>query len=68
MVQLTSDAYSEGIEVVESDNIKPRFYCVTKTVADCFKHRNKIELDVALEALEDARAQDKFSADNLWRY
>ncbi len=37
-------------------------------VADCFKHRNKIGLDMALEVLKDARSQKKASADDLWRY
>lgn len=68
MVQLSAEAYSEGIEVVERDQVKLRVYCVAKTVADCFKHRNKIGLDVALEALRDARANKKASADDLWRY
>ena len=68
MVQFSGAAYSEGIEVVERDQVKLRIYCVAKTVADCFKHRNKIGLDVALEALKDARAQKKASADDLWRY
>ena len=45
-----------------------RVYGVAKTVVDCFKHRNKIGLDVALEALRDARAQRKASADELWHY
>jgi hypothetical protein len=37
-------------------------------VADCFKHRNKIGLDVALEALRDARSERKASADELWHH
>lgn len=37
-------------------------------MADCFKHRNRIGLDVALEALKDARSSRKASADELWRY
>ena len=45
-----------------------RVYNVAKSIADCFKHRNKIGLDVALEALKDAREQKKVSADDLWRY
>ena len=44
-----------------------RVYSVAKTVADCFKHRNKIGLDVALEALKDARAQGKVNIDELCR-
>ena len=58
----------EGIETVERDGVKLRVYGVAKTVADCFKHRNKIGLDVALDALKDVRAKRRASADDLWRY
>jgi len=68
MVQMTGDVYSEGIETVERDGVKLRVYGVAKTVADCFKHRNKIGLDVALEALKEVRAKRKATADDLWRY
>ncbi|MCW5220038.1 hypothetical protein D5041_09715 [Verminephrobacter aporrectodeae subsp. tuberculatae] len=68
MVQFTGDAYTAGIEEVERDGVKLRVYAVAKTVADCFKHRNKIGLDVALEALKDARARNKASVDDIWRY
>jgi len=47
---------------------KVRVYGAAKTVVDCFKHRNKIGLDVALEALKDVRAKRKATADDLWRY
>lgn len=39
---------------------------VAKTVADCFKFRNKIGLDIALEALRDAWGQKKVTMDELW--
>jgi len=68
MVQFTGDAYSAGIEEVERDGIKLRVYSVAKTVADCFKHRNKVGLDVALEALKDARTRSKASVDDIWRF
>lgn len=68
MVQFAGDAYSAGIEEVERDQVKLRVYCAAKTVADCIKHRNKIGLDVALEALKDARAKKKAAADELWYY
>lgn len=68
MVQFTGDAYSAGIEEVERDGVRLRVYGVAKTVADCFKHRNKIGLDVALEALKDARARSKASVDDIWRF
>jgi predicted transcriptional regulator of viral defense system len=68
MIQFSGEAYTEGIEVYERDQVKLRVYSVAKTVADCFKHRNKIGLDVAIEALRDARAGKKASANDLWHY
>ena len=68
MVQFTGASYAEGIEVSKRNQVQLRVYNVAKTVADCFKHRNKIGLDVALEALKDALVQKKASVDELWRY
>ena len=68
MAQFTGEAYTAGIEEVERDGVKFRVYGVAKTVADCFKHRNKIGLDVALEALKDARARNRASVDDIWRF
>lgn len=68
MVQYSGAAFTEGIETHHRDQAELRVYSVAKTVVDCFKHRNKIGLDVALEALRDARRQKKASADDLWRY
>ena len=42
-----------------------RIYSPEKTVADCFKHRGKIGLDVALEALKTYRRQKSFNVDKL---
>jgi predicted transcriptional regulator of viral defense system len=67
MVQFTGEAFTAGIEEVERDGVRLRVYGVAKTVADCFKHRNKIGLDVALEALKDARSRNKASVDEIWR-
>jgi len=68
MVQFTGEAYTAGVEEVERDGVKLRVYSAAKTVADCFKYRNKIGLDVALEALHDGWSQGKLSMDALWRY
>ena len=68
MVQFSGEAYAAGVEVVQVDQVALRVYGVAKTVADCFKHRNKIGLDVAIEALKDALAQRKATADELWRF
>jgi hypothetical protein len=41
---------------------------VAKTVADCFKFRNKIGLDIAIEALKDSLRQKKTTANEIHRY
>ncbi|MCX7036257.1 MAG: type IV toxin-antitoxin system AbiEi family antitoxin domain-containing protein [Proteobacteria bacterium] len=68
MVQFTGEAWTAGVEEVDRDGITLRVFGVAKTVADCFKHRNKIGLDVALEALKDARTRNKTSIDEIWRF
>lgn len=68
MVQYSGESYSEGIEVFERDQVPLRVYGVAKTVVDCFKHRGAIGLDVALEALKEARSGQRASADELWRF
>ena len=45
-----------------------RLYGVAKTVADCFKHRNAVGLDVALEALKETLNTQRATADKLWRF
>ena len=68
MVQMTANAYATGIEEHLIDGMKLQVYSAAKTVVDCFKHRNKIGLDVALEALKDAWRTRKASAEDLWRH
>ena len=68
MVQYSGQSYSQGIEVFERDQVLLRVYSVAKSVVDCFKHRSAIGLDVALEALREARAGQRASADDLWHF
>ena len=68
MVQMTGDAHAAGIEEHRRDGVTLRVYSAAKTVVDCFKHRNKIGLDVAMEALKDAWRARKATADDLWQY
>ncbi len=53
IVWLTEKSYSSGITEYLLDGSPVKVYSIEKTVADCFKFRNKIGLDVALEALKD---------------
>ena len=52
--RFTKEAYSLGIEVHQVQGGSLRVYGVTKTVIDCFRMRNKIGVDIAIEALRDA--------------
>ena len=52
-------AFSAGVEVVTLDAVPVRMYSPEKTIADCFKYRNKIGLDVALEALRTYRERTR---------
>ncbi|MHB8258393.1 MAG: type IV toxin-antitoxin system AbiEi family antitoxin domain-containing protein [Acidiferrobacterales bacterium] len=67
-VRFSDAALTAGVETHPVDGTKVRVTSVAKTVADCFKFRNKIGLDVALEALREARRAKKASAEELWRY
>jgi len=68
VVRMSGAALTEGIEPVEIDGVRVPVFNPAKTVADCFKYRNKIGLDVALEALRDGWSQRKLTMDALWHY
>lgn len=68
IVRFSGEAWTDGIEVHDVDGVPVRITGIAKTVADCFKYRNKIGLDVALEALRDAWREKRVSSDDLWRY
>ncbi len=61
-------AFTEGIEVLAFPGGNIRIYNPAKTVVDTFKFRNKIGLDVAIEALRDCLRSRKVTRDELWRY
>jgi predicted transcriptional regulator of viral defense system len=66
IVRLTGRAFSFGVEEHEVDRIPVKIYSPAKTVADCFKFRNKVGLDVALEALRETWRIRKVTMDDLW--
>jgi len=61
-------AFSEGIEQVDVDGITLNVYSPEKTLADCFKFRNRIGMDVVLEALELYRTRKTFRPGKLMEY
>jgi predicted transcriptional regulator of viral defense system len=61
-------AFAMGVELHVVEGVEVKVYGVAKTVADCFKYRNKIGLDVAIEALRDALRLRKATVDELWQF
>ncbi len=68
VVRLTEPSFSEGIEKHPAEGVTVRVYSAAKTVADCFKFRNKIGLDIAIEALKDCLRQKKATVNEIYRY
>ncbi len=66
IVRFSGRAFSFGVEEHQVDRITVKVYSPAKTVADCFKFRNKIGLDVALEALRETWRSRKATMDELW--
>ncbi len=57
-----------GVEEHWIEGVRVKIFSAAKTVADCFKYRNKVGLDVAIEALRDCRRNRKCSNADLWKY
>jgi predicted transcriptional regulator of viral defense system len=68
IVRMSGAARTAGIERQVFEGVAVRVYSPAKTIADCFKFRNKIGLDVALEALRDFWMSRGRSVDDLWRF
>lgn len=64
----SGDAFKTGVDLRQIDRTQVAVYGVAKTIADCFKYRNKIGLDVALEALRDCLRRKRATVDDLWKY
>ena len=67
VVRFSGDALTFGVETHELEGVRVKITSREKTVADCFKYRNKIGLDVALEALREYLRSRKRSVDDLVR-
>lgn len=66
--RFSGESLTKGIEKHEVDGVMVRVYNPAKTIADCFKFRNKIGLDVAMEALQQGIKQDKTSYSDIIKY
>jgi len=68
VLRFSGVALTEGVDTHLVEGLSTNIYNPAKTIADCFKYRNKIGIDVALEALRDCREQKKCNNDELWHY
>jgi predicted transcriptional regulator of viral defense system len=68
VVRLSGGSLTEGIETHKVEGVPIHVYSAAKTVADCFKFRNKIGLDVAIEALKDSLRQKKATVNEIYHY
>lgn len=66
--RFSEPAYSSGIEEQQIDGVPVKIYTPEKTLADCFKFRNKIGMDVVLESLKLYRGNMKFNIEMLLKY
>lgn len=67
VVRLSGPALIAGIDEYDVEGVTVRMTSPARTVVDCFKFRNKIGVDVAVEALRDYRRLRKGTVDDLWR-
>ncbi|MGB5750350.1 MAG: type IV toxin-antitoxin system AbiEi family antitoxin domain-containing protein [Desulfobacterales bacterium] len=68
IVHFSETALNEGVEVKKLEGVPVRIFNPAKTVADCFKYRNKIGLNVAIEALREYWKARRCKMDDLWHY
>lgn len=58
-MRFTENLLNEGMEIHIVEGVSVKIFGVAKTIADCFRHRNKIGLSVAIEGLQEALRQRK---------
>lgn len=68
VARFSGAALTEGIETHRLENVDVHVYSAAKTVADCFKYRNKVGIDVAVEALRDFSCKHRGGATELARF
>lgn len=68
IVWFSGEAFTQGVETHKVEGVTVRVYSAAKTIADLFKFRNKIGLDVAVEALRDAWSRRLATMDDVLRF
>jgi predicted transcriptional regulator of viral defense system len=68
VVRFSGQALAAGVEEHKVEGVPLKVYSSAKTVADCFKYRNKIGIDLAIEALRDALRQKKATLNEIHHF
>lgn len=68
VVRFSGRSFSEGIEEHKIEGVTVRIYHSAKTVADCFKFRNRIGLEAAIEAARECLDGRKATSDEIFHY
>lgn len=68
IVRMSDRSLGDGVQHIKVDGVAVPVFSASKTVVDAFRFRNKIGVDVAIEALRDGWSKRKFSIDELWRH
>ena len=68
IIRATGDALATGVEWHTIEKVEVPVTSPAKTVADCFKHRSQVGLDVALEALRDCLRSRRATVDEIWHF
>jgi predicted transcriptional regulator of viral defense system len=66
--RFSAEAFTAGVDVHDLDGVAMRIYNPEKTLADCFKFRNKVGLDSVVEAIRFYRERRTIKVDDLMRY
>jgi len=68
VIRLSGPSFSEGIDEHTIEGVVVRIYNPAKTVADCFKFRNRIGLEAAIEAVRECLHERKATSDEIYYY
>ena len=68
VARFSGQMMTDGVERHVIQGVSVPVYCVAKTVADCFRFRNRIGVNIAVEALRDAWQSKKATSEELWRH
>lgn len=68
IVRFGGATLTEGVELHRIGGVPVKIFGPAKTIVDCFRYRNKIGLDIALEGLKEGLRRRRVTSDQLWHF